>query len=303
MTQRFRSRPPCGVLILNKPAGLTSREAVDYVFRPLKGNKVGHAGTLDPLASGVLVVCVGAATRLIESVQRLTKTYRTVVRLGARSDTLDADGRVVAVTDPPVPGEGEVQVALASQVGTILQIPPQFSALKVAGRRAYDLARAGRTVDLAARSVTVHRVDLFRYAWPCLELEIECGGGTYIRSIARDVGEALGCGGLVEELVRTRIGPFTLAEALDPASLAPSALPCLLRPALEAVPDLPRLVLTAGAVTALVQGQSLPLEGLAGPQPASGEVALVGPDGELVALGEAVAAAGRLFPRRVLAGG
>ena len=220
-----------GVLNLDKPTGVTSREVVDRVARPLRGVKVGHAGTLDPLASGVLVVCVGAATRLIEFVQRMPKTYRTVVRLGATSDTLDADGHVVAVASPRVPKESEVLAALAGQVGTIEQRPPAFSALKVAGRRAYDLARAGLEVELAPRPVTIDRIDLLGYAWPRLELKIACGGGTFIRSIARDVGEALGCGGLVEVLVRTRIGPFTQAEAIDPMSLTAESIPGLLRPA------------------------------------------------------------------------
>src|SRR3954467_3005196 len=121
----------CGLLNLNKPIGVTSRDVVDRVSRPLRKIKVGHAGTLDPLASGVLVVCVGTATRLIEYVQRMPKTYRTTVRLGARSDTLDADGTIVAEESPPVPGEPEIRMALAAQVGTIEQIPPQYSALKV----------------------------------------------------------------------------------------------------------------------------------------------------------------------------
>jgi tRNA pseudouridine55 synthase len=291
------------VLNLNKPTGLTSRDAVDRVSRPLRGTKVGHAGTLDPLASGVLVVCVGAATRLIEYVQRQPKTYRTVVRLGARSDTLDADGRVVEDAAARAPAEAEVRAALAGQVGTILQVPPQFSALKVEGRRAYDLARAGSAVELAARPVTIRRIELQGYAWPRLELEIECGGGTYIRSIARDVGEALGCGGLVEVLVRTRIGPFALAEALDPLGLSAAALPGLLKPALDAVPDLPRLVLSAEEVAAVARGRSLELNRRPGELPPTGEVALVGPDGVLAAIAEADPGAGRVFPRRVLAAG
>src|SRR3954467_5327656 len=120
----------CGLLNLNKPIGVTSRDVVDRVSRPLRKIKVGHAGTLDPLASGVLVVCLGAATRLIEYVQRMPKVYRTVVRLGARSDTLDSDGQVVEVTDPPVPNESQVRAAISGQVGTIAQVPPRFSALK-----------------------------------------------------------------------------------------------------------------------------------------------------------------------------
>ena len=149
------TRPICGLLNLHKPIGWTSRDAVDRVVRPLRRAKVGHAGTLDPLASGVLVVCIGAATRLIEYVQAMPKSYRTVVRLGATSDTLDADGQIIEAADPPIPGEAEVRAALASQVGTIRQVPPQYSALKVAGRRAYDIARAGDSVELAARPVRV----------------------------------------------------------------------------------------------------------------------------------------------------
>src|SRR5271154_390941 len=135
-----------GILNLDKPGGMTSRDVVDLISRPLRKVKVGHAGTLDPLASGVLVVCVGRATRLIEYVQRMPKTYRTVVRLGARSDTLDADGRIEVEESPRVPTEAELLEALSAQVGTIEQIPPQFSALKVEGKRAYDLARVGQAV-------------------------------------------------------------------------------------------------------------------------------------------------------------
>ena len=194
-----------------RPGGATLRKV-----------KVGHAGTLDPLASGVLVVCVGAATRLIEYVQRMPKTYRARVRLGATSDTDDADGTIAEAIDPPIPGEADLRAVLASQVGVIEQVPPEFSAIKVAGERAYDLARAGREVVLKARPVTVHRVELLDYDWPRLELEVDCGAGTYIRSIARDVGQALGCGGLIEVLTRTKIGPVTgRGTPLDPMRLDP----------------------------------------------------------------------------------
>ena len=293
----------CGVLTLDKPTGITSREAVDRVSRPLRGIKVGHAGTLDPLASGVLVVCVGAATRLIEFVQRMPKIYRTVVRLGARSDTLDAEGLVVAVEPPCVPEESEVRAALAGQVGTIAQRPPEFSALKVAGRRAYDLARAGLEVDLAPRPVTIDRIDLLGYAWPRLELEIACGSGTYVRSIARDVGEVLGCGGLVEVLVRTRIGPFAQAKASDPRALSAESIPGLLRPAVEAVAALPSVWLSAEQVAAIARGCSLSSRELAGAAVPGGEIALLGPDGALVAIAESEPELGRIHPRRVLATG
>ncbi len=291
----------CGVLNLDKPAGVTSRDVVDLVSRPLRRVKVGHAGTLDPLATGVLVVCVGPATRLIEHVQRMPKAYRAVVRLGATSDTLDADGRVEARPDPPIPTEPEVRAALSRQVGTIAQVPPQHSALKVAGRRAYDLARAGQAVDLAPRPVEVYRIELIAYAWPRLEITVDCGSGTYIRSIARDVGEALGCGGLIEVLARTRIGPFHLTEALDPTGLPIDAILARLRPAVDALGDLARLEISAGQVAAVLQGRTLPVAEVEGSRGSLGEVALIGPGGALVALAE-VLSGGTIQPRRVFAG-
>jgi tRNA pseudouridine55 synthase len=291
------------LLNLHKPSGLTSRAVVDRVARPLRGIKVGHAGTLDPLASGVLVVAVGAATRLVEFVQRMPKTYRTVIRLGARSDTLDADGQVIAVPDPLIPSEAEVRAALQRQVGTIAQRPPEYSALKVQGRRAYDLARAGVATGLKPRQVTISRIELLDYSWPRLELEIHCGGGTYIRSIARDLDEALGCGGLVEVLVRTRIGAFTLDDAIDPDNLSAAAIAGLLRPALEAVALLPQLRLSSDQVADVAQGKELTAGRLAGATVPAGEVALLGPDGALVAVAEGEPESGRVLPRRVLVGG
>jgi tRNA pseudouridine55 synthase len=293
-----RPSAPCGVLNLNKPSGVTSRDVVDRVVRLVgKRVKVGHAGTLDPLASGVLVVCVGTATRLIEYVQRQTKTYRTVVRLGARSDTHDADGVVTAVVGASEPSPEAVRAALGLQVGTVLQKPPDYSALKVGGRRAYDLARAGLAVELALRPVSVYRVDVLSYQWPMLELEVECGGGTYIRSIARDLGEALGCGGLVEVLVRTRIGRFTLKEAVGVEDLAPGSLSGQLRPAAEAVSELPEIRLTEDQVADIAQGRPLVVPGAP-----TGEVALFGPLGTLVGVGEGEGSTGRVSPRRVLVG-
>lgn len=290
-----------GLLNIRKPTGCTSRDVVNQVARLVGRTKVGHAGTLDPLASGVLVVCVGKATRLIDFVQRMRKTYRTTVRLGARSDTLDAEGRIEPVESPKVPDAAAVRAALAAQVGRIAQVPPQFSALKVQGRRAYDAARAGQPVRLEPRMVTVYRVDLLRLAWPQLELEVECGSGTYIRSIARDVGEALDCGGLVEVLTRTHVGPFGLETALDPARLTAESLPGLLLPPASAVAELPRLVLSEGELAEVLQGKALDPSAQLANVPAGGEVALFGPDGILAAIAESLPPAGRLQPRRVLA--
>jgi tRNA pseudouridine55 synthase len=289
---------PCGLLNLNKPSGWTSRAAVDRVTRVWRKLKVGHAGTLDPLASGVLVLCVGQATRLIEYVQQMPKSYRTVVLLGSRSDTLDADGTVVADPAAVEPSLADVEKAVASQVGVIQQIPPQFSALKREGKRAYDLARAGEVVDLAARPVTITRVEILSYVWPRLELEVDCGSGTYIRSIARDIGELLGCGGMVEVLVRTRIGPFTVEDAADPDTLDADNLPALLRAPIEAVPSLPKVNLVEAQIVDILQGRPLRIDD---PAIAAGEVAMIGPDGQLAAIGEWKPEEGKLWPRRVLA--
>lgn len=288
-----------GILVADKPGGVTSRSVVDRVVRLVGRAKVGHAGTLDPLASGVLVVCVGPATRLVEEIQGLPKSYRTVVLLGARSDTLDADGRVEYQEGPRVPSRDEVAAAVVPLVGEVDQVPPDYSALKVGGRRAYDLARQGRSVDLAPRRVRIDRIAVLRYEWPRLELEIDCGSGTYIRSIARDVGEAMGCGGLVEVLVRTRIGPFTLEDAVHPDRISAGSLPGLLRPAVEAVAGLPRLVLDAGQVADIAAGRRLSAgrEDLAGIAP--GSIALVDAEGRLVAVAEVDPAGGGVQPRKV----
>lgn len=204
-----------GLLVIDKPTGMTSRDVVNRVQQWFpRGTKVGHTGTLDPLATGVLVVCVGAATKLADVVQAMGKTYRSQFRLGATSDTDDADGAVTLVTDATPPTEEAVRTALAGFVGVVEQLPPAYSALKVAGRRAHDLARRGEAVELKPRPVRIDAVRLLGYAWPFVEVEVDCGKGTYIRSIARDLGEKLGVGGLVASLRRTRVGPFTAEQAI-----------------------------------------------------------------------------------------
>jgi tRNA pseudouridine55 synthase len=288
------------VLIVDKPSGMTSRDVVDRVLRLVPGAKVGHAGTLDPLASGVLIVCIGSATRLVEILHRLSKSYRTVVHLGARSDTLDADGRIEVETSPRVPSEQAVREVLPPFLGLVAQQPPDYSALKVKGRRAYDLARAGQMVELTPRTVQIDRLVMLRYDWPLLELEIDCGGGTYIRSIARDVGEALGCGGYVETLIRTRIGPFRLDQAVDPRTLSTDSIDRHIRSALEAIPDLPRVTLDRAQIEAVVQGRRLSVRDLRDQAIPEGQVALLDPIGTLVALAEHSPREGWLQPRKVL---
>jgi tRNA pseudouridine55 synthase len=293
-------RTTTGILVVNKPSGITSRKVVDHVVRLLPRTKVGHAGTLDPLASGILLVCVGSATRLVEELQRLPKVYRAGLRLGARSDTLDADGQVVEVPSPGIPSSPEIEHAVQAFSGDVVQTPPDYSALRIKGRRAYDLARAGHRVELAPRTVRIERVTVLRYAWPNLELEIECGSGTFIRSIARDLGEALGCGGLIDSLVRTRVGPFAIECAVGPAELSTESLDTHLRPGLDAVPGMARVVLDARQIDSVSHGRRVPAAEL-GLQPApGGMVALLDTFGSLVALGDVDPTTGWVQPRKVL---
>jgi tRNA pseudouridine55 synthase len=289
-----------GLLVVNKPEGMTSRALVDRVARVFPRAKLGHAGTLDPLASGVMVVCVGAATRLVAMIQEMPKTYRTVVRLGARSDTCDADGRIAVDSSARIPQVNDLREALAIWHGEVHQVPPEYSALKVKGRRAYELARAGHSPRLTARPVRIDRIGMLDYSWPRLELEIECGRGTYIRSIARDLGETLGCGGYVETLVRTRIGPFDLAQAVGPEALCAGPTTVHLLPALAAVPDLPRVVLQAQQVEDVARGRRVALGEAIASSLRAGPVALVAPDTQLVALGELDASDPWVQPRKVL---
>jgi tRNA pseudouridine55 synthase len=289
-----------GLLNVHKPSGMTSRAVVDRVVQLVPRIKVGHAGTLDPLASGVLVVCLGSATRLVEHVQHMTKTYRAMIRLGARSDTLDADGRIEVEAAPPVPSGLQVQQAVASQVGQIFQVPPDYSALRVKGRRAYKLARSGQAVTLQPRHVRVDSIDTVSYDWPRLELVIDCGAGTYIRSIARDVGEKLGCGGLIESLARTRIGPFQIEDAIDGLSLSEDSVRGHLLPLRTAVADLPAISLTVDQVAAIVQGRSIPAASLAVDVVPSGLIALLGPQGDLVALARGDVDRNTIHPCKVL---
>jgi tRNA pseudouridine55 synthase len=286
-----------GLLVLDKPGGITSRDAVDRAQRWFPhGTRIGHTGTLDPLATGVLVLCVGVATRLTEYVQRMTKTYRTRVRLGARSDTDDADGTVTPLPVERPPDREAVERVLAPFVGELEQVPPAFSAAKVTGRRAYDLARRGHEVALEPRRVQIHRINLLAYEYPWLELEVVCGKGTYIRSLARDLGERLGCGGLVETLRRTSIGPFAVGDALTLEADAATARARLL-PVAAAVADLPRVRLDANGAGRLRQGQQVAAD--AAP-PGAEECAVFDEGGALVAVCRVDPASGLLHPEKVL---
>jgi tRNA pseudouridine55 synthase len=211
---------PAGLVVIDKPAGMTSARAVAIVRRRARGARTGHAGTLDPLATGVLVVGVGrSATALLAEVMEGEKRYVTVIDLSAFTATDDAEAprEEVAVAAPP--DDAAIRSALAGFRGTFLQQPPPFSAVKVGGRRAYRLARRGAAPEIPARPVTVHEIALRAYRWPRLEIEVRCAKGFYVRRLARDLGARLGTGGYCLSIRRTAVGPFTIDEAIVPDDL------------------------------------------------------------------------------------
>ena len=296
-----------GVLNLNKPAGVTSRDVVNVVQRLVRPVKVGHAGTLDPMATGVLLVCIGGATRLISLLQRSSKTYAASFRLGQRSDTDDSTGTVTEVTlERDTPSEQHVRETLRTFVGTIQQIPPAFSAVKVNGQRAYTKARRGEDVQLKAKSVHVFAIDVLNYAWPDLTLQIECASGTYIRSIARDFGDALGCGGLMTSLERTAIGAFPVSEAIAPETVSADSIDAAMTDPLLIVAGLSRyrcgehdeeLVRTGRQLTMSSSRLHIPDDTSAVQK---NEVAIVSADGtRLLALGEVTGQNDVIQPRTV----
>lgn len=293
------SRHPalCGILSLHKPPGVTSRGVVDIVQRLVKPAKAGHAGTLDPLASGVLVVCVGTATRLIEYVQQMPKSYSGTFLLGRTSPTEDVEGEVTLLADPPQPTLAEIEAATQRFLGPIDQRPPAFSALKVGGRRSYDLARAGQAVELAPRTIHIHALSVTHYAYPELQLDIECSSGTYVRSLGRDLARSLSSDAVMSALVRTAIGRFRLAESIDPQRLTRGNLPQFLLPPLCAVADLPRVVVSADENRRLANGQPIERPGTE----AAAEIAAVDHAGHLVAL-LVPRGGGRLGPSRNISG-
>lgn len=250
-----------GLLLVDKPIGPTSHHIVHRVRLGSGVRKVGHAGTLDPRASGLLVLCLGSATRLSEYLSTSTKRYEAVVRFGAATRSYDSDGEVVSRSNA-IPDREEIEAVLPAFTGEIEQVPPPFSALKVAGRRAYDLARSGADVELAPRPVTISLLRIQEYQPPDLALEVECSAGTYIRSLAHDLGARLGCGGYLAALRRTQAGPFTLGQAL-PLDRLEEALRLgswreHLRPATEALPGFPLVVLDEGQTDRVRRGHRIP---------------------------------------------
>jgi len=208
-----------GILNINKPAGMTSHDVVDRVRQISGQRRVGHAGTLDPLATGVLLVCLGQATRVAEYLMASNKAYRAEIRLGVSTNTHDAEGEVMATAEVNL-CEEEVREALATFVGSIQQVPPMYSALKREGTPLHRLARQGITVEREARSVEIHNIELLNWTSPLLTIRVECSPGTYIRALARDLGQKLGCGAHLQSLTRLASGHFTLEQAVSLDELA-----------------------------------------------------------------------------------
>ncbi|MFY1829162.1 tRNA pseudouridine(55) synthase TruB [Myxococcus fulvus] len=287
-----------GVLVIDKPTGPTSFDVVRQVRSLLKLKKVGHTGTLDPMATGVLPLCLGEATKVAGFITEGDKAYDATVRLGAETDTQDAEGQVTARAPVPALTPALLEAALARFRGPFEQVPPMYSAVKVAGKRLYELARAGEEVERAARQVTVYELVLRDFSADRLHLSVRCSKGFFVRTLAFDLGRALGCGAHLEALRRTSSGPFTLARALplpDVASLAKEGLLAARLVSLsDALVDMPELRVNADEARRVSHG--VPVEVPASLKP--GRVRVMGPDGALLAVAEGVG--GRLRYLRVL---
>lgn len=295
--------PPLdGVLVLDKPVGPTSHDVVARARRALGTPKIGHTGTLDPLASGVLPLVIGRATRLARFLSASVKEYEATVAFGRATDTCDAAGETTSESVER-PSASAVEAALAAFRGAFAQTPPVFSAKKIDGERAYRLARQAAPVAPAPVTVTVEALDLIEYGRDAVRLRMRVSAGFYVRSLAHDLGVALGCGGHLAALRRTRAGAFTLADALGFDRLTPGhrdALAACLLPLERMLPDLPEARLTDAGRVRVGHGRDVGPGDLAGPAPlTTGPVRLMGPDGRLVAIAEA-APGGALHPSVVL---
>jgi tRNA pseudouridine55 synthase len=247
-----------GILNVNKPPGWTSRDVVNRIERLTRPARGGHAGTLDPLASGVLVVCVGPATRLIQYVQRMRKRYRARFLLGRHSPTDDLEGEVTLLANASIPSGEMIEAALPRFLGEIQQRPPIYSAAKIRGRRAYKLARQGEVVELALRTITIYQLDVRRYEYPELDLDIDCGSGTYVRSLGRDLAAVLGTAAVMSALERTAVGGFRVEEAVPMDALSADTLFGHLQPPLAAVADLQRVGLSDEQLVEIRHGRPIP---------------------------------------------
>jgi tRNA pseudouridine55 synthase len=291
-----------GILNINKPRGMTSHDVVARVRRLTNQKRVGHAGTLDPMATGVLLVCLGRATRVAEYLTGADKAYRAVLRLGIETDTYDAEGQVLSTLAVKA-SESDVRAALGKFVGQIDQVPPMYSALKRDGKPLYKLARKGIEVEREPRRVRIYEIALRAFELPDVTIDVRCSSGTYIRSLAHDVGAALGCGAHLIELTRLGSGLFVIEEAValeDLRGLAQADLEGLLRPLDAALQDLPAVTLDADQARRVALGQAIAFDGTQAEATAD-LFRVYNNDGKLIAIMVVDTAARLLRPRKVLA--
>lgn len=313
--RKKKGRPVSGWVVLDKPIGMGSTEAVSKIKWLFRAEKAGHAGTLDPLASGMLPIALGDATKTVPYVQDGAKVYRFTVAWGEERSTDDLEGGVTKRSDER-PSENAIRAIMPNYTGVIMQTPPQFSAIKIAGERAYDLARDGEAVEIPAREVEIGRFDLIEHGRDATIFEIECGKGTYVRSLARDMGRDLGCFGHIATLRRTEVDPFTADDLIsvdaliaasprqdgksddEGPSLDFSAVDALLLNTSAALEHLPQIALTDDAATRIRLGNSVIVRGRDAPVDADDACATL--RGRLVAIG--AVEAGMFNPKRVFAG-
>jgi len=286
-----------GVLVVDKPVGMTSHDIVQIIRKGTNIRRAGHTGTLDPRASGVLVILIGPAVRLSEYVSASDKRYQAIIKLGTTTDTYDADGHITS-SSPVNITEEQFENTLKQFIGEIEQVPPPYSAVKVKGRKAYEMAREGEEVDLQPRKIQVYNLELLEWAPPEAVIDVYCSSGTYVRSLAHDLGDRLGCGAYLVGLRRTKSGRFTLRDAVPLRKLREAFEVGnwyqFLIPAAEALSDWPALELTVEQVEAVRHGNRIPAE----PKD-TGMVRGISQQGELVALLEVDPATREWQPRKV----
>jgi len=286
-----------GVLVVDKPIGLTSHQVVQIIRRGTNIKRAGHTGTLDPRASGVLVVLVGPAVRLSEYISAEDKRYQATIKLGEKTDTYDGDGVVTGTSEVNI-SRKEYETALQGFVGEIEQVPPPYSAIKVKGRRAYDMARKGEEVELEARTIHVHSLEVVEWNLPEVVVDVHCSSGTYVRSLAYDLGEKLGCGANLTGLRRTKSGSFTLKDAQPLRKLSEAfennTWFRYLIPAAEALSEWPSITLNNEEVDLVRHGHRIPRNELL-----EGQVRAITEQGELVALMEADSETAEYKPKKV----
>ena len=295
---RFEQNVISGVLVVDKPVGLTSHDVVQVIRKGTNIRRVGHTGTLDPRASGVLVVLVGPAVRLSEYVSASDKRYQAIMRLGSTTDTYDEEGSVMS-SSPVEITEEQFENALKQFIGEIEQVPPPYSAVKVNGKKAYEMAREGEEVELAPRIINVYNLELLEWAPPEAVIDVYCSSGTYVRSLANDLGKSLGCGAHLVGLRRTKSGRFTLRDAVPLRKLRDSFDQGdwyqYLIPAAEALSDWPAIELDAQQMDAIRHGHRIPSN-----PGSTGWARGVSQQGELVALLENDDATSEWQPKKVL---